>query len=334
MKKATHDLSFTLEAQAILSFIGKTWTPCEDLSGVIEAVRKAACHDARAFFQSMRIREHRITLSDKRQTALKLGLPPGQDKIAGQYDSLWMYLFQLMCNVHCMESAARNIDGAWDMYTRATAVHESLTKEIPSLASIRPVGLDEFAERCGDDEDKFFQEAQAFDVTPAEHQFEGVAFEGVCSFPRMVSLTRVMFAEFEDGYSPSESLVVAIYAHFVRCQEFLNTDALLAALDALPVDTPALIVGSPIFSDNPHLKVFSTTVAPPATQADFETALEENADFLQLSEAEREAILEERANKTMELIKQEIRKPDAGPSAQSKKTTACLVESMRSTFSA
>ena len=334
MKDATQDLKFSQEAHAILSFIGMTWTPCEGLAGVIEVIRKAACHDARAFFKSIRVREHRITLTNKRQVALNLALPQGQNTIAYQYDGLMQYLFQLTCEAHCLETAARSIDGPWDMYTRAAEIHKALTEEVPALASIRPTGLNEFAERCGDDEDQFFQEAQAFDITAYEQLFDGVAFEGVSSFPQMVSPPRVMFAEFEDGYNSSESLVLAVYAHFVRCQEHLNTEAFLTALDALPVDTPVLMMGAPIFPDNPHLKAFSAVLEPFATQAEYDEALMANADFLRLSEAERDAVLEERANKTLELIKQEIRKPDAGLSARSMRAADRLLHSVRNTFGA
>lgn len=333
MNVATPDLSLDREAEAILRFVGNTWTPCGVLAGVIAEVRKAACHDARAFFDSMTIREQVLRLSHARRQALLACMPDGQASIANRHDAVVQYLFSLTTNVHCLEQAAKAITGQGNIYDWAEAMYEGLSRQMSELASIRPHGWEALAAHCGDDEDLLIAARHAYDVSADEALFDGATFERH-SLPKALALPIVMYYEGEEGWSPAQSLVIAIYAHFVHCQAYLNTVAMLAAMEALPVADQELKLDRNINLDNPHLKALEAIAAPASTREAFEADLASHADFLALPEAERQAVQEENAKKSMALIREEMRKPYTGPGEVVTRTTNALIVSMRSIFGA
>jgi hypothetical protein len=280
MKKLTVDINLNDEVAYLAEFIRLKWTPIKNLEALFGEIRDAAFHAGRAHFDShvtcLKARE-----MEKARTAL-LATTYGRNASAELYDALCTLLFEVGLSVRGLSDAGLDLDGEWDFTRLVAALELQLAPRYPDLANARPQGwLDQAAADALDE----------YDPYPDRELFKGARVDGPISsdFPGRVALPYVMYAEVEQDYRASHSLVGAVFAHFLGIASYLNSHKLADDLEAaLPkLLEPTMLFERDIRTDNPILKVAISIAKPPKTKESFEANLASQATFEALPEEEK-----------------------------------------------
>lgn len=293
MKELTPDVDLDEEARHVADFIALKWTPVAGLLPLVTEIRDAALHAARAWFDMYLFGEHAGFLEDQRADLIAKNLPPdlctADRNDLRFHDALCTLLSQVNSNSRDMREAALAIDGAWDFSSRADALYGSVLSRYPDLATARPLGWDALAEGYND-----FDGQEEYDPRPDRELFAGCKRPGFslsADLPGQVALPYVMYSEKGQGYKAAETLVGAIFGHFLGIAEALNTwrlcDNLTAALPEL--SRPEPVFERQIETKNPVLKVLFAQARPAPSRDDLTASLQARAAFAALPKEERQA---------------------------------------------
>lgn len=309
----TSDTAVDLPAEraAIVRQLERTWAPIAALPLMIEAIQQHAFAAARAWFEAYAVTDRlHLALDARAKRLAEVLVTPEAREYGPWYDRLHALLQAMAMEARALRDAALALDGPWDFERTANRLHGELSVAYPDLPRARPLGWDTL--EASYDEDPGFS---AFDHAAAAAAFDGAntAGAGSADFVYRTALPSVMYDEREQGRSASRVLVGAVFGHFLRIREHANTQALLAAIDVLPLaEAPAaLIFEAPaLASDNALLQALIDVAEVTHTSAEkYETALATARAFALLPAAERAA----RRERAVDELIASIRADEADP---------------------
>lgn len=221
------------EIQAIADFLGSRWENVENPREMIEAIAHAALHAGRFWFNPYDVSAAlRVRLDARR---VLLAALEGDTSLLSLYDQPCRMLLDMAVAVSTVHEAGQTVDGDWDFSDQADAVVRKMQAAHPWLSKALPRGYAELAVNYRDFDGQEEYGESGRDARDAA-EFAGANTAGACvvAFPHQVALPYVMYDDKCQGRRPAYVLVSAIYGHFLRIAEFMNTQEMLQALKELP----------------------------------------------------------------------------------------------------
>ena len=221
MKPLDKNVSIEQEAEAIVDFVNKTWTPIDNLDHIVNSIITVVKHDVRALFDGYMISEHARKLEDLRKEKISAAFPPGIKQIrACLYDDCCHLLSEISSyanrvreeSLNRVREESLNIDGEWYFTNKTSPLHKKLITEFPILEQARPLGWDALSENYKD-----FDGQEKYDPTSDLNLFKGsnIQSRGAPDITGRIALPYVMYDDKCQGRNPSYTLVSSIYAHFM-----------------------------------------------------------------------------------------------------------------------
>jgi hypothetical protein len=295
------------ELQAIARFLSSRWENLESVLELAEDVAKMALRDARSWFDQHDVSTALRARADIRRQALDA--LEGPKSGLADYDQSMCFLQNMYFKVLLVHDAARTIDGPWDFEAKTTAVLRKLKSKYPWLAKAKPLGYAQLSKNYRDFEGQ--EEYCKAQWSRDAEDFEGAdtSTAGASAFPHRVALAYVVYDDLCQGRSPHLVLVSSIYAHFLRIAEYLNTDTVLQALQALPMreSEPRPIWELSVTSAHPVVRALLNLSTPNMGDAAtvkqaYEADKAKRREFEQLSPEAQQAIQAANAQKWTALV--------------------------------
>lgn len=291
----TTEVDINREVAAVAAFLATTWTPIQGLPEIIERIKDHAFEKARAWIDGHPIWQRLSAMEDARTARLEAAALGDEEKTyAPVYDGPVSLLQGMALCSRDLREAGVNLDGRWDYEKVVNALSRGLRQDHPQLGGARPLGWEALAKDYCD-----FDGMAEFDQQAAAAGFDGAdaTTVGAGNLVSRTALPYVMYDEMCQGRKAYTVLVGAIFAHFLTIAEHRNTQELLAAIEALPLDElPAQVVFDTgmLVSANPLLQAliamaqqnYRPDTRTPETYAD---ALAKAREFNALPEAEQQA---------------------------------------------
>jgi hypothetical protein len=289
VKELTKDVNLDDEHMAIFTFVTERWGGILGLGSMIKHIKKQAFHDARACFDPYKINTAARSMGELRVNALNLALE-GKIKpsLAHYYDHLCQLTSSITLNSFQLEVAGIEINGDLDYTSKMRVLEKLMYTNMPGLKTTRPHGW--AALRKGYEEGDGIRE---FDTTPDMELFKGSdTRKGTSSnFVERMGLPYLMYDEVAQGRTAPHVLIGAIYSHFFRIREFLNTHDLISALEQVSDwNAPRLTFNEALASTNPLLNAFVKLMVDVQGEKEFLAAVAAKEAFDAKPEEEKLAI--------------------------------------------
>lgn len=315
MKELTFDIDLDQEVRALAAFVAKKWTPIAGLEEMFREIRDVALHAGRAWHDRYELGHFAHELRDQREKLLATTLQsPAEKDRAVDYDAIGHYLFEAFMLSMDLHDNGLNLDGKWDYSRKVSALVARMAQKYPDLLGARPLGWDALAANYTD-----FDGQEDYDPRPDMDLFEGCRVEGATSshFPYRVALPYVMYDEKCQGYKAHHVLVGSVFAQFLGIREYLNTEGAKRALQAwFDKQAPQLTFQAPQGLDHPLLRVIAKLAKPAYGEQEYREACRKQAEWLALSEAEKEARRNANKDSVSALIKALCSDEDDGSAAR------------------
>jgi len=327
MKTLNESISLDDEVKAIATYIGLKWTPIGNLESLVQDVRVAAEHAARALFEEHPVWEVTVAAEDAREAMLKQKYGDGRPTLK-YYDAGCQLIDNIRGGLKDVRTAALNLDGKWDYEHIVNKVFQTLKPKYPDLVRARPNAWAELEANYDDDDGQ-----EEYDSRPDRALFQGSKAEGTLSgdFVFRTALPYVMYDEKCQGPKAHSVLVGAIFSQFVLITEYLNTKKACKDLEAVIATLPQEHVFELTISpQTPVLKALIKLGKPYATRLDYEKAVAQVAAYDALSDAEK-GLKEIENQASMDAFMAKLMKPSARESydeilaAEAKKTAPIKV---------
>lgn len=312
MKALTKDVNLDDEQMAIFAFVTERWGGITGLSSMIQHLRRQAFHDARACFDPYKINRAARSMGELRVNALNLAFEGGiKPDLAHYYDHLYQLSSSITINSFQLEDAGIEINGDLDYTSKIRVLEKLMYTNMPELKTTRPHGW--VALRKGYEEGDGIRE---YDPSPDLELFKGSdTRKGTSSnFVERMGLPYLMYDEVAQGRTAPHVLIGAIYSHFFRVREFLNTHELISALEQVSDwNAPRLTINEALVSTNPLLNAFVKVIGDVNGEEEFLAAVAAKEAFDARPEEEKLAIRKGNAGgilKVLERLKQKTTPED------------------------
>lgn len=307
MRKLEETICLDDEVNAIAAYIRLKWSPLDNLEQLVQDVRVAAEHAARAFFDEHAVWEVTVAADDAREAMLTKQYGDGRPTLC-YYDAGCQLINNIRDGLHNVRAAALEIDGAWDYERSVDKVLFALQSKYPDLIGSRPIGWDRLEAGYND-----FDGQEEFDGRGDQALFQGTKVESVGSgdFVIRTALPYVMYDEKCQGRKAHYVLVGAIFSQFLLITEHLNTHKACRDLEAVVSTLPQEHVFElAIEPQTPVLKTLIKQGKPYATRLEYEEAVAQVAVYDALSDAEK-AFKRTESEASMAAFMDELTKPSA-----------------------
>jgi hypothetical protein len=312
MKALAKDLNLDDEHMAIFTFVTERWGDISGLGSMIQYLRKQAFHDARACFDPYKINAAARSMGELRVNALNLAFEGGiKPNLAQYYDHLYQLSSSITLNGFELADAGLELNGELDYTLKMRLLEKHIYTHMPGLKTTRPHGW--AALRKGYEEGDGIRE---YDISPDLELFNGSdTRKGTSSnFVERMGLPFLMYDEVAQGRTAPHVLIGAVYSHFFRIREFLNTLELITALEQVSDwNAPRLTTNETLVSNNPLLDAFVKLMGDVNGEEEFLAAVSAKDAFDARPEEEKLAIRKENAGgilKALERLKQDTPSED------------------------
>ena len=295
-------VSIDFERAAVRDYLVATWEPIDNLEQLITRIQAAAAHAARGWIDPMDVGNACSDLAERRKKAIIAGLcypTEAERDIAAGYDSAVRILDSLWLESDRVAKAGRNLDGPWDYSERTDTLYKALCAEFPTLSDARPIGWSALEADYSDDEQS------DFDSKAACALFKGVDSQSLLDngFALRVALPNSMYLYKRHGERASYVLVSAIFAHFLKVQEHLNTRSVLTELNSLSLpSTDRIDFDYVLTSSNPILQALCSLCGSKWTQKHLDEALTNYRAYMAMTPEEQAKLASESDARLEELF--------------------------------